>query len=60
VGGVAPSARGTDTGPMLKPLADVAPSPQETFGPIAAVCICLVVVLAAVVVAVVLVRRSRQ
>jgi hypothetical protein len=45
---------------MLKPLEDVAPSPQETFGPLVAACVCAVLVVAVVVVVVVLVMRARK
>lgn len=45
---------------MLKTLADVAPSPAETAGPILVVLLgCLVVVAAIVVLVVYLVRRNR-
>jgi hypothetical protein len=49
-----------DTGPMLKPLADIAPDPQQTFGPYVAICLAVVVVVAVVVVAVVLLRRANK
>jgi hypothetical protein len=50
----------THTGPMLKPLADIAPSPEETFGPFVALCLAFVVVIAVAVVVVVLVSRARR
>ena len=49
-----------DTGPMLKPLADIAPDPEQTFGPLVAICLAVVVVVAVIVVAVVLFRRANR